>query len=357
MVGVSDAERGDAVLLPAGMPAPVPEATRYQVLALHGGGYRGLFTARVLERLDSAGLSSTRSIDLYAGTSIGSILAGALALGRSPRSLREAMLEHGPAIFPARRWHQRLTPAPLRGLVHAPYRAEPLAAAIRAILGEEAERPLSEMSTPLVIPCVSHSRAGVRLLRSAGLGAAAADRIAIGEAMLASAAAPTWFPPRRLGGQTVIDGGVVANAPEIVALCEAVRLGQPLERLHVLGIGTAAVSEAGPPLAADEQGGHGRLPWLLARALVNVAIAAQEDLATAQCRTLIGPERYLLLDKAPSVREAARLGLDRADAAASDTLTSLADACVDEALEGDLGRRLRRIGEHVAARRPEEARR
>ena len=354
---MSNAERGDAVLLPEGMPAPLPAATRYQILALHGGGFRGLFTARVLERLETAGLSPTRSVDLYAGTSIGSILAGALALGRSPRSLREAMLEHGPTIFPARRWHQRLTPAPLRGLVHAPYRAEPLAAAIRAILGEEAERPLSEVSTPLVIPCVSHTRAGVRLLRSAGLGAATADPIAIGEAMLASAAAPTWFPPRRLGGQTLIDGGVVANAPEIVALCEAVRLGQPLERLHVLGIGTASVSEAGPPLTADEDRGHGRLPWLLARAIVNVALAAQEDLATAQCRTLLGSERYLLLDKAPSVREAARLGLDRADAAARDTLMSLADACVDEALDGELGRRLRRFSDHVAELPPNETRR
>ena len=167
--------------------------------------------------------------------------------------------------------------------------------------------------------------------------------------MLASAAAPTWFPPRRLAGQTLVDGGLVANAPEIVALCEAISLGQPLERLHVLGVGTASRSEAAPPLRDEDGGHHGQLPWLLARSLVNVSLAAQEDLATAQCRTLLGSDRYLLLDKAPSVREAARLGLDRVDVVAAETLMSLADACVDEALDGARGRQLRDMGAHRAA--------
>ncbi|WP_317617461.1 patatin-like phospholipase family protein [Ralstonia pseudosolanacearum] len=52
------------------------EKSRFQILALSGGGYRGLFTARILaeiERQIDAPIGSR--FDLVTGTSIGGILA------------------------------------------------------------------------------------------------------------------------------------------------------------------------------------------------------------------------------------------------------------------------------------------
>ena len=56
----------------------------FQILALSGGGYRGLFTSTVLARLEQ---QAQRPIgdcfDLIAGTSIGGVIALGLALGKS----------------------------------------------------------------------------------------------------------------------------------------------------------------------------------------------------------------------------------------------------------------------------------
>lgn len=52
----------------------------FQILALSGGGYRGLFTAKILANLeDHIGEPIARRFDLLAGTSIGGILSLALA--------------------------------------------------------------------------------------------------------------------------------------------------------------------------------------------------------------------------------------------------------------------------------------
>ena len=51
------------------------------ILALSGGGYKGLFSARVLSCLEKEfGCSIAKKFDLIAGTSIGGIIAIALAL-------------------------------------------------------------------------------------------------------------------------------------------------------------------------------------------------------------------------------------------------------------------------------------
>ena len=51
------------------------------ILALSGGGYKGLFSARVLSSLEKEfGCPIAKKFDLIAGTSIGGIIAIALAL-------------------------------------------------------------------------------------------------------------------------------------------------------------------------------------------------------------------------------------------------------------------------------------
>ena len=191
------------------------------------------------------------------------------------------------------------------------------------MLGEHAGISLRDIETPLLVPCTSYTRAGVRLLRSAGLAGRDADDVLLKEAMLASAAAPTYFPPRQVGGEVLVDGAVVANAPEAVATLELMARGRcPLERIYALGIGTASASQARPPA---EFGEPGKLGWA-ARSLVTVAMAAQEELAVRQCRALLG-ERYRRLDARPSVYQGEVLALDRADEVASATLLDLADGC------------------------------
>jgi predicted acylesterase/phospholipase RssA len=76
----------------------------FRALALDGGGFRGLYTATLLEELGRFFAGDTaadlgRRFDLITGTSTGGILACGLAVGVSPRRIIELYEKEGPKIF------------------------------------------------------------------------------------------------------------------------------------------------------------------------------------------------------------------------------------------------------------------
>ena len=75
----------------------------FRILSLAGGGYLGFYTACVLAELEEqAGEPLGRRFDLIAGTSVGGILAIALAFEIPMATIRSLFLEHGTRIFSAR---------------------------------------------------------------------------------------------------------------------------------------------------------------------------------------------------------------------------------------------------------------
>ena len=323
--------------------SPLPaDGRRVQLLALSGGGFRGLFTARLLERLEADGRAMRDRFELIAGTSIGSIIAGGLALGVPASTVREAMEREGPVVFPPRGAARRLW-RQASSVFRAPYDTGTLERVIDGVLGERRDIGLRDIPAALLIPCVSHTRADVRVFRSAGLAGQDADDLSLKEAMLASGAAPTFFPPRTHGTETFVDGAIVANAPDALALGEATsRLHVPLERIHTLSLGTAASARERPPA---RYGRPGKLTWI-ARSLLEVTMAAQERLTIAQCTAIQG-DRYLRLDRKPSAGQDRAIALDRADPRAIRTLLDLADACHEEVTGGADRERLRGFLRHA----------
>lgn len=71
----------------------------YRIVALDGGGIRGLVTLGWLERVTERYPECLTSADLLAGTSTGGILSLALAAGVSISDLRDLYLNRGPVIF------------------------------------------------------------------------------------------------------------------------------------------------------------------------------------------------------------------------------------------------------------------
>ena len=71
----------------------------YRILALDGGGIRGLITAMLLERLEHACPGFLDQIDLFAGTSTGGLLALGLAAGKSPHDARKLYETYGEKVF------------------------------------------------------------------------------------------------------------------------------------------------------------------------------------------------------------------------------------------------------------------
>lgn len=72
----------------------------FHILALSGGGFRGLYTATILEKIEEAYKEPlANAFDLICGTSIGGILALGLAAEIPSRNLKNIFIENGKEIF------------------------------------------------------------------------------------------------------------------------------------------------------------------------------------------------------------------------------------------------------------------
>jgi len=237
----NDASRGRtgesaAQVHPATEPAPAGScADRFQILALDGGGAKALFTAHVLARLEQdLGVMICDSFDLIAGTSAGGIVALGLGAGLRPSEIVSHYEELVEKVFPASRrrvWRR------LRQLRSPIYDATALRQALTGVLGA---RLLGDSTKRLVIPAWDVQRGAVHIFKTPHHTRLRRDwRIPMVDVAMATSAAPLYFPAAHVDGHRLIDGGVWANNPAVVAIAEAVSmLNVPLEAITVLNVGT-----------------------------------------------------------------------------------------------------------------------
>jgi patatin-like phospholipase/acyl hydrolase len=292
-----------------------------RVLALTGGGMRGLFTAAVLAKIAEIKQTSIRGyFSAFAGTSIGGILAIGLATGVEPSVMRAAIRKHGPAIF-RRRWWTRGWNA--FDLFVSPYGQKPLRKAIEEILGAGAELTLEQIDVPLIVTAVEHNRAVAKVFASKPVARSGDDlSVKLIDVALATSAAPTFFPPHRIGDRVYLDGGLIANAPDMVAVQRCVeRMGTRMDELHVLSVGTAAKRVRGDVGI----GAPGRLGWLKRHELFEVTIESQADLAVTELEAFLG-DRFCRIDASPEKK----IALDDTAKTQLDELERLATEAVSD---------------------------
>lgn len=319
-------------------------AAPFQVLALSGGGYRGLFTAVILEELEKrAGRPLAECFDLIAGTSIGGIIACGLASGVPASSIRRKFEARGSAIFEGR----LLLPFgksirfPRVGLVGARYSRQGLEAAVDGTLGAFSNTPLTDVSKPLVVTAVS-ATTGQPVLFDSRAAHGARD-VTLRQVALATSAAPTYFPEFNIGGDSLVDGGIVANAPDSVALMTAMAgFGRRPEEIRVLSVGTAGAASG--EVFKDGRSA-GVFKWMVGRNLFGLTVGAQQELSVSLVRSLLG-DRYLRMDFTPDAARSKAIALDKADATATATLMTLASQAIaetDRSRGGDLAAILRHV--------------
>jgi len=309
---------------------PKNSSGRYQILAISGGGYRGLYSAFLLEALEEkAGRPLAQCFDLVAGTSIGGIIAAAISLEIPASTIKKAIKTHGPAIF-----DQTIrvagystgikTKAPQK--YRALYQQSDLKKAIEEIFGDDVNKPLSEVPVRLLIPAVSQTSAEPVLYMSDDTN----QKGTILDAMLSTSAAPTYFPPYEKGRVNYVDGGLIANSPDMLAYGEALKKGIDTNNIHILSIGTAATTVADRP---RDLGNPGEAQWFMANDLFLLVLEAQEKLTHYQCESLLG-KRYLRLDSIPNENEAKVIALDKADDDAKSALRHMAEIRIKKAFDG-----------------------
>ena len=294
-----------------------------RVLSLTGGGYRGLFSARLLVSLCEQARRDgalNGAFDVFAGTSIGGLMACGLAVGMPARRVLDAIDAQGPKLFPRKR--QRTLRRALFGTL---YDTDHLARAVDESLGRFAQVKLKNVPVGLLVPAVDWARGCAEVFVSGAFGKARASDATLRDVCLASAAAPTFFKPHVVDGAALLDGGLAANNPDVLVLLEvAKRWPQALARTQMLSIGSAGADSARTLDDAEKTG----LAW--ASALPVFMMTVQERSAAAQAQRLLGT-RYLRLDHVPQPGQAAFENLDLADDAARSALLAAATLSAESA--------------------------
>ena len=172
-------------------------------LVLGGGGLKGFAHIGLLRAFEERGIKPC----LVAGTSIGSLIAAAYATGMPVDEMeRRALALTKKDLFRIDRLHM----VTKRMLSPSLYLAGPLDALVREIVPDETFRGLK---IPLLVNTVDLERGAQVIWGLPGL-----QDVSVRDAVYASCALPGFFPPRVIGGRTCVDGGVMDNLPNAIAV-------------------------------------------------------------------------------------------------------------------------------------------
>jgi patatin-like phospholipase/acyl hydrolase len=262
-----------------------------RVLALDGGGIRGIIPATLLAELERrCGRRVGEMFDLIAGTSTGGILALGLTTpdpadpGRprySAQDLVDLYAEKGHQIFRSSLWYRLVT---LLGLFGSKYTVTGLDRTLSAYFGDA--RLKDAVSEVLITSYDLESRDSWFLARHKARADPGSD-FPVRHVARATSAAPTYFRPERLVLQpptAMVDGGVFANNPAMCAYVEAIKL-HGRQDVVVVSLGTGQVKT---PIHYLQARTWGLIGW--ARQLISVFMDGVSDTVEHQLGWLL-PDR------------------------------------------------------------------
>lgn len=239
-----------------------------RILALDGGGVRGVVSVEVLARIEAllrerTGRPDLRLgdwFDLIAGTSTGAITAALLALGYAVDDVRRFYRDEAVALF---------EPAPVRDRLHHRYDAGPFARRLRHVFGADTTLGSDRLRTLLLLVLRNATTDSPWFLTNnpkakfndPSMPGCNLD-VPLWRLVRASAAAPTYFEPEviEVGTKRFVfsDGALTGyNNPAfqafLTATVEPYGISWPtgLDRLLVVSVGTGTRSLADAALHPD----------------------------------------------------------------------------------------------------------
>ena len=222
----------------------------YRIMTFDGGGVKGSLMATLVKRITDEFPNLLQEVDLFSGTSTGSVVALTLASGfdadtlvdfYSQANLRSAF---SPSHF---NWFRpRYNNAHFRALLESHFPGNPRLRDLKHNLVAPTFK-LDNQKKKDWCPLFAHNFPDSHHL----------DDLVVDTA-LRSAAAPTIFPSH----QGFIDGGMVANNPSTVAIAMAIGHRKPtpaLEDIRCLSIGTGLT----PTIVQHDTQNWGVIQWML----------------------------------------------------------------------------------------------
>lgn len=330
----------------AGWPSPISvgptgHGACIRVLAIDGGGVRGLVPALLLERIEQRTERPIAALfDLIVGTSTGSILALGLTRPSDADATRPAYTaseivrlfkENAAAIFPSDlallRWVQ--------GLFRPKYRPQAIEAVYERYFGDV---QFSEALTRVAVPAYD-----IKNRRRIWFGETGHSGLLMKDIVRGAMAVPTYFPPVRLAVQkreveegyiTLVDGAVFANNPVQDAFAFAQKLRprdlKPGDDGSVLlvSVGTGA---GGKTYEFENAWGWGGISWF--SPLLEILLSDPGLEVQARRIAALAGVGYLRLQ--PDFGESL-VPLDASTPEAIDHLTTVTRTYLDGEKKGDL---------------------
>jgi uncharacterized protein len=300
------------------------EQKPFRILALSGGGYRGLFTASVLKHLEaSLGKPLHEQFDLIAGTSIGGISAVMIASGRSASEAVEFFIKNGRNVFPG-------NPGKIKRILKPAYSNAGLRAVLQSLFGT---KTIGDLKSNILIPAINFTKGAPQVFKGPRHPVFDCDNgKSLLDVALSTSAAPTFFPIHKAPFGDMVDGGLVANNPSLYAFIEAKQFFKVSEaNIRILHVGTMSNGITSNGKDRD----LGGWAWLKPPhpPLIELILSSQERSTNYIMNILLGQSKYFSIDFPPAIEQVGSIGL----AVVSDEANTVLQQSAEIAFQNALG--------------------
>lgn len=265
----------------------------YDIMSIDGGGIRGIIPACLLSEVERrARYPIHQLVDLQAGTSTGALVAAALATnqrtGARPMTAGDIVTLYANPTNHEKIFTRAWT---MHGIFGPKYKAN-RAYVFSDVLGGQT---LKDSRNDLLVVAIDEANdTAPHCFNSFDARTyPASHNVKLVDALMASSAAPTYFPPHDININRVshrfVDGGVQANNPASLAVSLAMsRRSIPSEKIRVWSLGTGDVIPD-PDVQNSRDVNNGTLYWI--SKVHAVAMAGQQGNVDSQLQIQLG-DRY-----------------------------------------------------------------
>lgn len=202
----------------------------FNIITFDGGGLKGALSICIFEKIQKEFPDILKSVNMFGGTSTGSLIALGLAYGLSPTKIREFYsIDNAKYIF-NKSYSEMIRPK---------YNNDNLKEVLLSIFPENLR--LKDLEKLVVIPSfyIGNETSSWKPIFYNNIPNSPTEDARVVDVAMSSSAAPVFFPTY----QHHLDGGLIATNPSISCIVYAMEkeLGKHIEKMRLLSIGTGYV--------------------------------------------------------------------------------------------------------------------
>ena len=258
--------------------------SNFNILAFDGCGLKGALSISILERIVKEYPNLLNNINMFGGTSTGSLIALGLAYGVSPKEIKELYsIENSKYIF-NKSYAEILRPK---------YENKNLKEVLLSIFPEELE--LKDLNKLVMIPSfyIGNEENAWKPVFYNNMPNSFTKTSKVVDVAMASSAAPVFFPTYNRH----VDGGIIATDPSLACIIHAIDSGFKLKNTRLFSIGTGYVYNS---IKADTTE-WGAIDWIINKEpdlpIISITLEGNSQMSQLFSQKLLGDNYYRLNPK------------------------------------------------------------